>query len=162
MTRLASAWASKLENSCHYRRPRLKLTEGQDNNTVALPHPASCASFLSLHPFACTRTAHVIPSTPLLVPLGPVRQVQVGPSPDRAPRPASDPPSTTTTTQTTRSPSSTFTFSCRTSTTTTSTAADPSLTTTTTTTTVCEVNSQQLQATSSTATVFFKLCCDTR
>lgn len=50
-----------------------------DNIAVALPHPSSCAPFLKSASIVCTRTAHVTPSTPLLVPAGPVRQVQVRP-----------------------------------------------------------------------------------
>lgn len=69
--------------------------------------PSLLCIFLNSVSIVCTRTAHVTLSTPLLVPPGPVRQVQVRPLQSSTTRNRPDHH------QDHRSPSSTFSFSCR-------------------------------------------------
>lgn len=99
--------ASKLESSCHPRHPKVEAHRRTDNIAVALPHPSSCAPSPKSVSIVCTRTAHLTPSNPLLVPAGPVRQVQVLPlqSSTTGRRPDHH--------QDHEIPSSTLTFSCR-------------------------------------------------
>jgi hypothetical protein len=118
-----------------------------DNNNiigVALPHPLLLCHFLNAVSIVCTRTALVTPSTPLLVPPGPVRQVQVRRLQSSTTRLRPDHHQTKTT-----KPKLNLHLPLPTSTTTTpTTAASPSLPPTNHQPLTCQVNSQQLPATS--------------